>query len=372
MGSPFSRFSLCLFIYFTRSGCLVCMCLCVCVCHLSKQCVKCGGILSAPSGNITSPNFPGLYPYNIDCSWLIVVAEGSSVLLTFHHFELEYHASCAYDYIKIYNGVSEDEGNLLGTFCGDISPPQFTSSWNVMSIIFHSDRHVAFRGFSVGYRKDMCGGVLTGLSGVISSPGYPQEYSNNADCSWAIHVSNMSVVTLVFLDFQLENNEGCNFDYVALFDGPTVTHRHLGKYCGTDKPPNMVTTSNQLLVVFKSDFNIGGRGFKAYYYSGGKARVGTDTPVKLKESCIHTSSIHDFPTNILAFRSHFKSLQKVSDMGVKCMAHGQEAASQSPIQPARENLPRVKIMTLTVIILTTCSITVFFHFSMNEEVNQFK
>lgn len=117
---------------------------------------------------------------------------------------------------------------------------------------------------------DMCGGVLTGLSGVISSPGYPLEYSNDADCSWAIHVSNNSVVTLVFLDFQLENNEGCNFDFVALFDGPTVTHRHLGKYCGADKPPHIVTTSNQLLVVFKSDFNIGGRGFKAYYYSGRK------------------------------------------------------------------------------------------------------
>lgn len=118
------------------------------------------------------------------------------------------------------------------------------------------------------FSPDMCGGVLKGLSGVISSPGYPQEYSNNADCSWTIHVSNTSVVSLVFIDFQLENNEGCNFDFVALFDGPTVTHRHLGNYCGADRPPNIVTTSNQLLVVFKSDFNIGGRGFKAHYYSG--------------------------------------------------------------------------------------------------------
>ncbi|XP_030015698.1 CUB domain-containing protein 2 [Sphaeramia orbicularis] len=259
-----------------------------------KKGVKCGGILSAPSGNISSPNFPGLYPYNIDCSWLIVVAEGSSVLLTFHHFELEYHANCAYDYIKIYNGISEDEGNLLGTFCGDISPPQFTSSWNVMSIIFHSDRHVAYKGFSVGYRKDMCGGVLTGLSGVISSPGYPQEYSNNADCSWAIHVSNTSVVSLVFLDFQLENNEGCNFDFVAVFDGPTVTHRHLGKYCGADKPPKTVTTSNQLLVVFKSDFNIGGRGFKAYYYSGECQQVLSD--VSGNFSSPHFPNI--YPNNI--------------------------------------------------------------------------
>ncbi|XP_011471678.1 CUB domain-containing protein 2 [Oryzias latipes] len=234
----------------------------------SKKGVKCGGILSAPSGNISSPNFPGLYPYNLHCSWLIVVPEGSSVLLSFHHFELEHHASCAYDYVKIYNGVSEDEGNLLGNFCGDTPPPRFTSSWNVMSLIFHSDRHVAFRGFSAGYTKDLCGGVLTGLSGVISSPGYPQEYSNNADCSWTIRVSNGSVVTFVFLDFQLENNEGCNFDFVSLFDGDTLSHRHLGKFCGAEKPPNIITTSNHLLVVFKSDFNIGGRGFKAYYYSG--------------------------------------------------------------------------------------------------------
>lgn len=119
--------------------------------------VKCGGILSSSSGNISSPNFPGLYPYNTECIWLIVVSEGSSVLLTFHHFELEYHIDCAYDYIKIYNGISEDEGNLLGKFCGDVSPPQFSSSWNVMSIIFHSDRHVAQKGFSVGYRKgELC------------------------------------------------------------------------------------------------------------------------------------------------------------------------------------------------------------------------
>uniref|UniRef100_A0A3Q1JHX3 CUB domain-containing protein n=1 Tax=Anabas testudineus TaxID=64144 RepID=A0A3Q1JHX3_ANATE len=153
-------------------------------------------------------------------------------------------ANCAYDYIKIYNAAS---GFLLSSL-------------------------------------DMCGGVLTGLSGVITSPGYPQEYSNNADCSWAIHVSNTSVVTLVFLDFQLENNEGCNFDFVAMFDGPTVTHRHLGKYCGADKPPYTVTTSNQLLVVFKSDFNIGGRGFKTHSMI---QRILSSDEMKIEHFCSH-------------------------------------------------------------------------------------
>ncbi|MBN3313300.1 CDCP2 protein, partial [Atractosteus spatula] len=213
-----------------------------------KKGVKCGGILSAPTGNISSPNFPGLYPCDTECVWLIVVAEGSSVLLTFHHFELEYHDDCAYDYVQIYNGASQDQGNLLGTFCGENSPPPFTSSWHVMSIVFRSDRHVAHSGFSVGYRKDVCGGVLTGLSGTISSPDYPDSYPNNAECSWTVRVSNRTVVSLVFLDFQLENNEQCGFDYVAVFDGPTARHRPLGNYCGSETPPSAVSSSSQLLV----------------------------------------------------------------------------------------------------------------------------
>lgn len=63
--------------------------------------VKCGGVLSAPSGNFSSPNFPRLYPYNTECIWLIVVAEGSSVLLTFHAFDLEYHDTCSFDFLEI-------------------------------------------------------------------------------------------------------------------------------------------------------------------------------------------------------------------------------------------------------------------------------
>ncbi|XP_038270665.1 CUB domain-containing protein 2 isoform X1 [Dermochelys coriacea] len=234
----------------------------------AKKGVKCGGVLSAPYGNFSSPNFPGLYPYDAECTWLIVVTEGSSALLTFDHFDLEYHNSCDYDYLKIYNGFSKDEGNLLGKFCGKSSPPPFTSSWHVMSIIFHSDKHVASQGFSAAYRKDVCGGVLTGLSGVITSPDYPENYPNNAECRWIIRAVPDSVIKLVFADFQMENNEGCNFDYVAVYDGPTMGNMHLSHYCGSMKPPDIVSSTHELLMVFKSDFNIGGRGFKAYFFSG--------------------------------------------------------------------------------------------------------
>uniref|UniRef100_A0A8C3F7U3 CUB domain containing protein 2 n=1 Tax=Chrysemys picta bellii TaxID=8478 RepID=A0A8C3F7U3_CHRPI len=246
--------------------------------------VKCGGVLAAPYGNFSSPNFPGLYPYDTECTWLIVVTEGSSALLTFDHFDLEYHDNCDYDYLKIYNGFSEDEGNLLGKFCGKSSPPQFTSSWHVMSIIFHSDKHVASQGFSAAYRKDVCGGVLTGLSGMITSPDYPENYPNNAECRWIIRAVPNSIIKLVFTDFQMENNEGCNFDYVAVYDGPTMGDMHLSHYCGNMKPPDIVSSTHELLVVFKSDFNIGGRGFKAYFFSGTEA---TACPSPMKRNKIH-------------------------------------------------------------------------------------
>uniref|UniRef100_A0A8C5ICS8 CUB domain containing protein 2 n=1 Tax=Junco hyemalis TaxID=40217 RepID=A0A8C5ICS8_JUNHY len=199
--------------------------------------IKCGGVLSAPSGNFSSPNFPGLYPYETECTWLIVVAEGSSVLLSFSHFELEYHDTCAYDYLQVYNGAARDRGNLLGTFCGHSPPPPFSSAWHVMAVVFRSDRHVAKHGFAAAYRKDACGGQLTGLSGEITSPRYPESYPNDAECRWSIGgASGGGPLTLVFADFQMEGGQGCGFDYVALFDGPTVTAPSLGRYCGSTQP----------------------------------------------------------------------------------------------------------------------------------------
>uniref|UniRef100_A0A8B9TNN9 CUB domain containing protein 2 n=1 Tax=Anas platyrhynchos TaxID=8839 RepID=A0A8B9TNN9_ANAPL len=216
--------------------------------------IKCGGVLSAPSGNFSSPNFPGPYPYETECTWLIVVAEGSSVLLSFSHFELEYHAACAYDYLQVYNGAARDRGNLLGTFCGHSTPPPFASAWHVMAVVFRSDRHVAKRGFAAAYRKgNACGGQLTGLSGEITSPRYPESYPNDAECRWSIG---------------MEGGQGCGFDYVALFDGPTASAPRLGRYCGSARPPRTVSSTQHLLVLFKSDFNIVGRGFKAHFYSG--------------------------------------------------------------------------------------------------------
>ncbi|CAL8364647.1 unnamed protein product [Arctogadus glacialis] len=53
---------------------------------------------------------------------------------------------------------------------------------------------------------DGCGGTLRGQSGVITSPSYPGEYNNNADCTWTVLAEPGDTIALVFSDFQLEDD----------------------------------------------------------------------------------------------------------------------------------------------------------------------
>lgn len=122
------------------------------------------------------------------------------------------------------------------------------------------------RSVQEGFLADVCGGVLTGLSGVLTSPEYPDNYPNNVECRWVIRAAGPATVKLVFVDFQMEGNEECTYDYVVVLGGPGPARGH--HYCGSTRPPTLVSLGHELQVVFKSDFNIGGRGFKAYYFSG--------------------------------------------------------------------------------------------------------
>ncbi|KAI4818312.1 hypothetical protein KUCAC02_011656, partial [Chaenocephalus aceratus] len=62
------------------------------------------------------------------------------------------------------------------------------------------------RGVAVVTADDGCGGTLRGQSGVITTPNYPSEYNNNADCTWTVLAEPGDTIALVFSDFQLEDD----------------------------------------------------------------------------------------------------------------------------------------------------------------------
>ena len=54
-----------------------------------------------------------------------------------------------------------------------------------------------------------CGDQLSGPSGKITSPDWPNEYPNFADCFWGIDCSNGENVEITFDSFELEEQSSC-------------------------------------------------------------------------------------------------------------------------------------------------------------------
>lgn len=62
----------------------------------------------------------------------------------------------------------------------------------------------------------VCGGNYYTSAGVIKSPGYPDEYPSNKDCTWIITVPPGQQIMLNITDFDLERYIGCRYDWLEI------------------------------------------------------------------------------------------------------------------------------------------------------------
>lgn len=68
----------------------------------SPPAAACGGELNAPSGTISSPNYPNLYPHSRVCRWELVLSPGRRVTLTINDLRLEDSGTfCQFDYVEV-------------------------------------------------------------------------------------------------------------------------------------------------------------------------------------------------------------------------------------------------------------------------------
>ena len=65
-----------------------------------------------------------------------------------------------------------------------------------------------------------CGDVLSYPAATFKTPLHPNNYVGDLFCVWLIEVEAGSIITLSFSAFLLEDNFGCTFDYVKIYDGP--------------------------------------------------------------------------------------------------------------------------------------------------------
>lgn len=78
----------------------------------------CGAVLPpADFGSVNSPAYPGHYPPDRDCFWLVQVPLDRRILFSFAVVAIESHPDCGFDYLKLYDGELVSVCSLFVACC---------------------------------------------------------------------------------------------------------------------------------------------------------------------------------------------------------------------------------------------------------------
>jgi len=101
-------------------------------------------------------------------------------------------------------------------------------------------------------------------TGSVESDNHPDDYPTNQDKTYHISVSAGKKIKITFAAFSLEEKpswtNSCAFDNLKIVDSNGVTI--LGESCGSEKPPEVTSQTNQVIVEFHSDYSVTSTGFK--------------------------------------------------------------------------------------------------------------
>jgi len=83
------------------------------------------------------------------------------------------------------------------------------------------------------------------------------------ECIWKLEFGWNGQIVVKFLDINIDdhrNNEGCDRDFVLIRNGRASDSPILGKYCGNNLPPSIISMGPYLWIEFHSDENSNGNG----------------------------------------------------------------------------------------------------------------
>ncbi|XP_019903180.2 CUB and sushi domain-containing protein 1 isoform X3 [Esox lucius] len=276
----------------------------------------CGGHLTAPTGVLLSPGWPGYYKDSLNCEWVVEASKDHAIKISFDRFQTEVN----YDTLEIRDGPS-NSSPLIGEYHGTQAPHFLISTSNYMYLLFTTDNSRSSVGFQIRYESIMmetdscldpgipvngkrhgnnfaigsrvtfscdqgytlsdeepivcerthqwnhalpscdalCGGYIFGKKGTILSPGFPDFYPNSLNCTWTIEVSHGKGVQLLFHTFHLEDSH----DYLLITEDGSFTEP-VARVTGSVLPPSVKAGlfgnfSAQLR--FVSDFSMSYEGF---------------------------------------------------------------------------------------------------------------
>jgi len=228
-----------------------------------------------------SPGYPRNYPSGIKCFRTLNADYGYFVKVDFRDsFNIEppsNEQNCDYDYLEIRDG---DQGYspLIGKYCGGNFPPEITSSGRSLWLRFVSDGTIEYNGFKAVYTYipnpletlpfiPKCEFEIGGSQDFIGTANISQEqrdfaskYSVALDCTWIIRTEQGKVIFFQFLEYELEEPNDCNFNFIQFFDFKTDQEHEKEKFCGS-VAESVVSDTDLLYVRFYAD----GKGLESQF-----------------------------------------------------------------------------------------------------------
>merc|ERR1712050_193072 len=113
--------------------------------------------------------------------------------------------------------------------------------------------------------------TLTAPNGIITSPGYPEKVLQKSESAWLIQLPPGNSIEVTFTSFDVGYDyDDCNkfygSEYLRIYDGAANTSPVVGQYCEASEPQNFISSTNEILLYFKSSNNWDGRkGFQLKY-----------------------------------------------------------------------------------------------------------
>uniref|UniRef100_A0A4W5NF98 Zgc:154142 n=1 Tax=Hucho hucho TaxID=62062 RepID=A0A4W5NF98_9TELE len=227
----------------------------------------CGGPkdMTGESGVLSSMGHPGSYSNGARCQWHIKVPDGKLVHMHFHNFSLEDTQLCLNDKVTINDSLAS-----LGTYCSHMPPQDLVSIGDRLSLYFTSNNKVVDTGFRASWKavdtsQASCGGVFSSEQGKLTSPNWPNNYLDQAVCTWRISIPSAKNIHIVFTHFEVQavNQLGQCVDYVEIYSGAGLTSQ--GHFCGFDLPPEVTVVGNTAVVRFLSNKANVEKGFRGYW-----------------------------------------------------------------------------------------------------------
>ncbi|XP_059225289.1 cubilin homolog [Stomoxys calcitrans] len=170
---------------------------------------NCGGIILSPRGSLASPNWPSVYPPNVECTWTLTAPSGNSLQLQFEEMDIAKSEGCNEDFLEIRRVIHTQ---LLGLYCGNQVAEEVLKPSDFYWIRFRSTEGSSGKGFKLKWSYAHLNEIVNETKGLIKSP--PANTISNEDepFIWRIVVENGKFIKLEFEHY----SEG-----LLLYDGYT-------------------------------------------------------------------------------------------------------------------------------------------------------